>query len=188
MIPSLFHFYGYTQIGDETGMTGQTRAQRQGDFKDNSYIKCLAILSLTQMHEMMPILRVSMKLISRPLVFCHDVYSHNSINSFYDELGDKLWVNELLHLAKMKWLLLSASGRSLSLKDPIKFELKQNKYIAFLKTKRRSSWQGGKKDDLFVSLNSFVNKLDHEFYDEFVGYMNHTYFVWSLMSEVDCFQ
>jgi len=62
--------YGYTQIGNETGvMGGQTRAQRQGDFKDNSYIKCLAILSLTQIHEMMPILRVSMKLISRPLGF-----------------------------------------------------------------------------------------------------------------------
>ncbi len=30
---------------------------------------------------------------------------------------------------------------------------------------------------MFVSLNSFVNKFHHEFYDEFVGYMNDTYFV-----------
>jgi hypothetical protein len=57
------------KLAMKQGLWGQTRAQRQGDFKDNSYIKCLAILSLTQMHEMMPILRVSMKLISRPLGF-----------------------------------------------------------------------------------------------------------------------
>jgi hypothetical protein len=31
--------YGYTQIGDATGITGQTGAQRQGDFKDNSNIE-----------------------------------------------------------------------------------------------------------------------------------------------------
>lgn len=30
---------------------------------------------------------------------------------------------------------------------------------------------------MFSSLNSFVNKFDHESYDEFVGYMNDTYFV-----------
>jgi hypothetical protein len=78
------------KLAMKQGLRGQTRAQRQGDFKDNSYIKCLAILSLTQMHEMMPILRVSMKLISRPLGFANDVSWHNRINSFYDEFGDKL--------------------------------------------------------------------------------------------------
>ncbi len=69
------------------------------------------------------------------------------MNSFYDEFGDKLWVNELLHLAKMKWLLLSASGRNLSLKNPLKFELKQ-KQVAFLKQKGDPHDKGEKKDDL----------------------------------------
>jgi len=31
--------YGYTQIGDATGLQGQTRTQRPGDFKDNSNIE-----------------------------------------------------------------------------------------------------------------------------------------------------
>jgi hypothetical protein len=69
MLPSLFHLMATPKLAMKQGLQGETRAQRQGDFKDNSYIKCLAILSLTQMHEMMPILRVSMKLISRPLSF-----------------------------------------------------------------------------------------------------------------------
>jgi hypothetical protein len=39
------------KLAMKQGLRGETRAQRQGDFKDNSYIKCLAILSLIQMHE-----------------------------------------------------------------------------------------------------------------------------------------
>jgi hypothetical protein len=51
MLPSLFHFMATPKLAMKQGLRGETRAQRQGDFKDNSYIKCPAILSLIQMHE-----------------------------------------------------------------------------------------------------------------------------------------
>ncbi len=40
MVPNFSHFKGRLKLGMKQGLEGQTRSQRQGDFKDNCVILC----------------------------------------------------------------------------------------------------------------------------------------------------